>query len=527
MMDEIEEENIRDEKNTSCWNCCSSNNHNKQIENEEEFNRSHNMSLSFLYLLCLITGASSLAIAFWVQRIEVHWLHIFVIGLTSPAFVGFAVFLACRTKLSDNTQPVKSNCYRRSYIIAMVPCCLAVIFLDVVRFLLYLQINKTINELIFINLKIFYVAFQVLFIGKYLGKHLEENLMSRFFLMHLIGTNMFLWFHEFSVHSTQSLEFLRDHFSKVKAESNAKMTWKIIEASEPYVYPLVIQFMIIASAASYQIWLNMRCFEATTQDIYIDDDYGDIRPNRHRRTIRYVTGPITNSDLMQTNVETSDKSMSLLSCGLILGSFIFVGLVFSGLLLLSNRVDREMAITIYYSYQIALFACMITASILCLKHLPNERNPSINVADLDILILVPMLGYLLYAEFSFVSSFADVFSRRYSTLLFFISLGRVFQSLIQTLTISKAFTHGLGSTNHGCCSPVFNPMMLLLFANAGLWVTESIFDLRIAFVAPVQCQYFGSPLWSSIKFALYPLCILFRFISCTSILEILLWSDEN
>ena len=527
-MNENEETNTRDESCNCCWSCCSSNNHSKndKAENEDELNRSQNMSISFIYLLSLLTGASSLAIAFWIERIELHWLHIFIIGLTAPAFVGFAVSLACRTNLSENSQPAKSHCYRRSYIIALIPCCLAVLFLDVVRFVSYIQSNKTIKEIVFTNLKIFYAAFQVLFVGKYLGKHLEENLISRIFLMHLVGTNIFLWFYEYSKHSSQSLDFSSLHYHESHVENNTNLTLRIIEASEPYIYPLVIQFMIIMSVALYQIWLNMRSFQAKTQDIYIDDDYGEIRPARNYRTLRYLTGPITHSDLMQTNIETSgQKSISLLSCGLYLGSFIFVGLVFSGLLLLSNRIDRDTAIIIYYSYQVALFLSMIIACILCLKNLPDE--PTLIVADLDILIFISMLSYLLYAEFSFVSSFTNVFSQWYSTLMFFISLTRIIQCLIQTFLISKAFRNGLGSSNHNCCSAVINTLIFLLFANAALWVTESIFDLRIAFVAPVQSHYFGDTLWRSIKFALFPLCILFRYTSCTSLLEIILWSDDS
>lgn len=529
-MDENDEDSSRDERINFCWHCCDTKDQNmkKKYENEDEYelNQCHNMSLSSLYLLCLVAGASSLAIVFWLQRIDIRWIHIFVICLTTPAFIGFTVFLACRTSLSENTQPAKAQFYRRSYMIAMIPCCLAVLFLDIVRFILYIQSNKTIYELVFINLKIFYVAFQVLFFAKYLGRHLEESLISRLLLTHLIGTNLFLWFHEFSMRPAYNLEFLRHQYAKSQAGSNAKVMLKIIEASEPYVYPLVIQYMIIASVASYQIWLNMRNPITNTQDIYIDDDYGDIRSGRSQRTVRYVTGPITNNDLMQANVETSDTSWTFLSCGLIFGSVIFVGLVLSGLLLLSHRVDRESAITIYSSYELVLFVCMIFACCICLKHMPYERVSPITVADLDILILIPMLGYLLYAEFSFIAAFDRVFIHLHSSLLFFLSLARVIQSLLQTLTISKAFRHGFGSTSQNCCSPAFNSVMLLLFANAGLWVTESIFDLRIAFVAPVQCHFFGNTFWRLIKIVVFPFCVLFRFISCTSLLEILLWSDE-
>ena len=514
-------------KSRFCWDCCGSKNYgrNEKTDSENELNRSQNMSFSFLYLLSLITGASSIAITFWLDRIEVHWVHIFIFGLALPAFFGFAIYLACPSNLSANNQPAISPCYRRSYIIAMVPCCVAVIFLDSMRFVDYIYSNKSIMDLVFTNLKIFYAAFQMLFVGKYLGKHLEENLMTRLFLMHLIGTNMFLWFYELSTNSPQSFEFSSIYYHEQHSESKTHLTLKIIKASEPYIYPLVIQFMIIMSAALYQIWLNMRCFQAKTQDIYIDDDYGEIRPVRNYRTVRFVTGPITNTDLMQMSIETSGRnSTSFLSCGLILGSFTFASLVFSGLLLLSNRIDRNIAVNIYYSHQITLFLLMIIACALCLKHLPNE--PFLVVADMDILILVAMLNYLLYAEFSFVSSFTHVFSQPFSTLLFFTSLMRITECLAQTLLISKAFRNGLGSTNQNCCSPVINTMMFLLFSNAALWVTESIFDLRIAFVAPVQSEYFGTTLWRSIKFALFPFCILFRFTSCTSLLEIIFWSDE-
>lgn len=486
------------------------------------------MTISFLYLICLVTGAGSLAIAFWVQRIDATWFHIFVMGLTSPTFVGFAGYLACRTSVSEESQLAKALYHRRSYMIAIIPCCLAVLFLDFVRFVLYIQINNTLIDLVFINIKIFYIAFQVLFFAKYLSRHLEENLLTRLFLMHLIGANIFFWTHEFSIHSAHSLESLREEHTKAQAESTAKLTLKILEASEPYVYPLVIQFMIVASGASYQIWLNMRSLDAKVHDIYIDDDYSEIRPNRrHRRTVRYVTGPLTPIDLMETNIETSERSVSLVSCGLVLGAFVFVGLVFSGLSLLSNRVDRDTAITIYYSYQLVLFLGMTVASFLFLNKLSNERNSSIDVADLDILILLPMLGYLLYSEFSFVASFTEVFVNLHSALLLSNSLARVVQSIAQTLVISKAFRYGFAASNQNCCSPVFNSMIFLLFANAGLWITESIFDLRIDFVSPVQCKYFGKSLWGLIKFTLFPLCILFRFISCTTLLDILLWSDGN
>lgn len=512
---------------SSCWHCClSKNNRQNDGGNDEELNRAHNMSISILYLLCLITGASSLAISFWVQLIDLYWLHVFVICLIGPAFVGYGLFLGCKTSWNEDTQPIKTQTSRRSYIIALIPCSLATIFLDAIRFVLYIEVDRTVIDLVFINCKLFYVAFQVLFLGKYLGQHIKESLSSRLLLMHLIGTNIFLWFHEFSVHSTHSLEFLRHEYSKIYMKK-ARLTVQIIENSEPYMYPLVIQFMIIASGAAYQIWLNMRSLTAEVHDIYIDDDYNEIRTNAPQvRTFRYITGPITQSELLTTNVETSKKSVPLVSCGLVIGSFVFVGLVLSGLLLLSNRIDRELSLTVYYSYQVAIFSTMTVASWLCLHDMSRDRISLTAMSGLDILILLPMLGYLLYAEFSVVAGISQLFSSLFGTLIFFISLMRVFQVLSQTIVIAKAFRNGLGSSSRNCCSFGPNGLMFLLFTNAALWVTESIFDLRIPFAAPVQCRYYGITLWRSIKFALFPLCVLYRFISCSSLLEILLWSDE-
>ena len=508
---------------SSCWHCCVS----KNVKKSSDVLKTHNMTISLLYLLCFLTGASSLAISFWLGLTDVHWVHIFMITLISPAFVGFGLFLGCKSNWSENTQSAKALCYGRSYIIAVVPCCLAAVALDALRIALYIETNRNITDIVFINLKFFYIAFQVVFLIKYVRYHIAESLCSRLFLMHLIGTNIFLWFHEFSVHSTRSLEFLRNEYSKLYVQKG-KLILKIIDSSEPYVYPLVIQFMIIASAASFHIWLNVRGLEAETQDIYIDDDYTEMRGavTRRHRTVRYVAGPLAHSEMIEANVETSEKHIPLLSCGLVIGSFSFVGLVFSALLLLSQSLDHNTALTVYHVYQSALFVCMISSCVTCLAKMSQEQIPTLSVGGLDILILVPMLGYLLYAEFSGVASFSDIFDHRSSAIVLFLSIAKIIQAALQSIIITKAYRNELTSSGQGCCSFVPNALMFLLFSNAGLWISESIFDLRISFVTPVQCRFYGSSLWEAIKFALYPLCVLFRFTSCSSLLEILLWSDE-
>lgn len=517
---------------SSCWHCClSKTNHDlKNLEaNHSELTRGHNMSISILYLLSLITGASSLAVSFWVELIEVYWLHIFVIILISPTIIAFCLFLSCKTGLSKSYQPSTAVFQKRSYIIAMLPCSIATVFMDVVRFILYNQIDRSITELFFINFKLFYIAFQVLFLWKYLGVHLKESLATRIFLMHLIGTNVFLWFHEFSVHSTHSLEFVNQKYSEIY-KHKAKLTVKIIEHSEPYLYPLVIQFMIIASGAAYQIWLNMRSLTSDTQDIYIDDDYGEIRPrdtSSQMRTHRFVSGTATRFDFPKTDVATTRRNAPSFLCGLAFGAIVFIGTVFSSLVLLSNKIDRDFALKIYYTYQVALFSSMSLASWLSFRELSLNRIPWNGLGGLDILLLVPMLGYLLYAEFSFVAGLTEMFSDIFGGFVFCISILRIIQVLLQTVAITKIFRNGLQSTASACCS--FGPscLMFLLFTNAGLWVTESIFDLRIPFAAPIQCRYYGISLWRAIKFALFPLCVLYRFISCSSLLEIILWSEET
>eukprot|EP00794_Sanderia_malayensis_P007652 gene7652-8492_t len=340
---------------------------------------------------------------------------------------------------------------------------------------------------------------------------------------------MFLWLHELSLHSSHSLEFSPKEHLKVY-DKKANLTMKLIEKTEPFLYPLIIPLMIIASGASYQIWLNMRYVTIETQDIYIDDDYGEVRPNHRQlqaKTYRYVSGSAMQFDWSKTDVETKKHSGQNYFCGLIFGMIVFVGLVFSSLALLSNRVEQDFALKIYYSYQIALFASMSVASWLSFGDASHDDTLRGQLGGLDILVLITMLGYLLYAEFSFVAGLSEMFSKLLGSLIFCTSLLRILQVLLQTIAITKAFRISRNLSNRGCCVFQLNSLMFLLFSNAGLWITESIFDLRIPFVAPVQCHYYGAPLWRAIKFAVFPLCVLYRFISCSCLLEVLLWPDNE
>ena len=514
---------------SSCWHCCLSNintSDDSDLKAPQNFDKTENMMYSILYLFCLFTAGTTLVLAFWIQLLDVYWLNIFLIIFIIPSLIGCFVGLSRRKSKNTGYEELRGFRYKRPFVIGLIPCSLATIAMDIIRFVLYLEVDRSILDLIFINCKIFYVGFLVLYLWKYLNIHLKESLCSRLFQMHLLGTNVFLWFHEFSIHSTHSLEFIKHRWSETYMQK-ARFTVKVIEAVEPYLYPLIVQFMLIASGAVYQIWLNVRNLQSDTHDIYIDDDFDELRQVKQTTLIAPAkTYRFFASSPIPVEVSSKQTKYSLLSCGFFFGLLIFAGLICVTVIVLSNNIDLDLGLHLYYSFQIALFSSMVLACLIAFKGISQEHHPYYETGGLEILLLISMLGYLLYAEFSFLAGIGELAEDPYGYFILAISSLRIVQTISQGVIVSRALRRGVPEPKKCCCPSGMDGLMFLLFTNAGLWVVESIFDLRVPLAAPIQLHYYGKSLWRAIKFSLFPLSVLYRFISCTSLLEIILWTEE-
>ena len=495
---------------------------------------------SIIYFLCIITSGTAFVLSFWVELVSVDWIRLFLLACVCPGIVGFIRTLTAKKsgKDSSDTDQEHSLAYR-CFVIALFPTSAAYIGLNVIRFALYFEMSRSFGDVVYFTFIISYVVLQLLYIIHHVKYYTKESLYTRIFALHVLGTDVLLWLHEFSIHSTRNLEFLLD--KRFENFTSSRFS-HFLDTVEPHIYPLVIQTMLVACGAVFQVWIDVGKLDSVLLNILFEEE--SIRKaaeNEREREMNQVflfppayevRPPSSSSGDMSSNSQSSIKpdppKRQFVSIGLIVGFLMFGGLVTICCLSMSPQNNPVLSKNVYLTFQVVLYITIYIACYAVLRSLnsPNNLDTSLitqHFNALTTMLLLSMFGYMLYAEFSIIAATGDPFDHHH-VLELILSFLRMLHLCLQVITLIRSRRY----RRHSVCLYKFvqcpyDSLLYLAFCNAGLWVVESIYDLRVPTASIIQMEYFGTDMWQAIRFCSFPLCTLFRFLSFIGFLEIILF----
>ncbi|XP_040564587.1 proton channel OtopLc isoform X2 [Lepeophtheirus salmonis] len=431
------------------------------------------------------------------------------------------------------------------------------------------SIIRPILQMIFVFVQMYFI-----FLNQKMNIY-KSKLMSRFGLMHMIATNICVWFnvliletsHEILGHGphhhtngdgTQPTPISDDHSSNDSHHSNGGQHTQIPEAhyltdevpnsdyskgmefqlshlvsmcqrennimskllsdSGPFLFPCTIEYSLICAAVLFVMWKN------------IAEEHEHYKFQRRRRKISAhlsVFNPEIRSNLPTAEEERSAHQYSVdcthANTGLFTGIFVMVITIISLIVffVLMSSPDphlNEIAVTVASLTELSLYVLTILAVIMGMIQVRTLWYDTSRKMELDnLLLIVAQTGVFMYAAFCIIGSF---FQLRDHLIAFLASMATLVQTTLQTVFILDC-----------SCRFAYNPQQVksksgrevvtfLLVCNLAMWAINTL-ETNRADSHPIQVKFYGGEwAWPIITHVSMPLAIFYRFHSTVCLCEI-------
>lgn len=340
--------------------------------------------------------------------------------------------------------------------------------------------------------------------------------LSRIGLMHMIATNIAVWFEDIvretirelgrtssatdadnsSSLSSSSLRLVEQYekygFPHCQGDS---LMGEVVEMSSPFLYPCSILYSIICASILFVMWLNL-----SKKDPKDDRQSGEPVPKE------------------RSNVDCSSSSR-----GLFLGIIIFVAAV---IILITffvlARTDEFMntAVRLDHLGDVAIFVITTISLILAfhrthgLRYTEHDDGPGFE----DALLVISLLGvYILCVTNIIAGALTDI--EHYGHLIILSNCLRCVQATVQTLYLLNTMRKRVWKREQEEAKTGREFVTFLLICNFALW-GMNIFEVQRSEANPVQANFYGSVAWNIITHVSVPLAIFYRFHSTVCLANI-------
>ncbi|XP_054721857.1 proton channel OtopLc-like isoform X2 [Uloborus diversus] len=271
----------------------------------------------------------------------------------------------------------------------------------------------------------------------------------------------------------------------------------IWEKATPYLYPLTVQYSLVAAAVIYITWTNLHTQRSKLQRFAAVSVYGK--------------DPSSSSSSEDVNCSGSTR-------GLFLGLLVLVvGLI--GLILffvLAHETDFNVLFLIA-SLEIGIFGLSTLAAIIGLLQIRKMKSKTSRQRRLlELLQRVGMLAVYIYGICNIIVGGVSMTSLQ-NFLLFLHGTLMVTQACLQSLFIYQISKKRLSPLNLDE-KPGRQVVIFLVFINLVLWILES-FTTQNQVRYELQLKFFGYIAWPVITRIFLPLVILYRFHSAVALME--------
>ncbi|XP_052873628.1 proton channel OtopLc [Anopheles cruzii] len=376
-----------------------------------------------------------------------------------------------------------------------------------------------------------FIQMYFIFLNNEQIKVYRHKIVARFGLMHMIGTNLSVWFsvliqetkHEILTfynpenrtlrishrlgnkmmpHPVESVAHLRVARG-LKGPHNifecrrSNIIGTLVQDASPFLFPCTIEYSLICAAILYVMW-------------------------------RSISRPQTEPPQRQESLHPLKRSPHHYSVdcagahkGLFIGILILVLTIISLILffvLISRPEFVSLAVTEVNICELTLYGTTTAATLIGMFQVRHMQYDAFRSFSLDDILLVGgQTGSFLYSTFTVIGGHFTM--RRDTVLVLITALASLVETACQTMFILDASRRSAATQEHIRKKPGREIVTFLLVSNLAMWAINTLEKSR-AESHPIQLHFYGLWAWTIITHVSMPLAIFYRFHSTVCLCEI-------
>ncbi|XP_058814142.1 proton channel OtopLc isoform X2 [Topomyia yanbarensis] len=376
-----------------------------------------------------------------------------------------------------------------------------------------------------------FIQMYFIFLNNEQIKVYRHKILARFGLMHMIGTNLSVWFsvliqetkHEILTfynpenrtlrishrlgnklipHPVETIAHLRVARG-LKGPHNifecrrSNIIGTLVQDASPFLFPCTIEYSLICAAILYVMW---RSISRPQMDPV----------QRHENLLPMKRSP------HHYSVDCAGAHK-----GLFIGILILVLTIISLILffvLISRPEFVSLAVTEVNICELTLYGTTTAATLIGMIQVRHMQYDAFRSFSLDDILLVGgQTGSFLYSTFTVIGG--QFMMRRDTVLVLITALASLVETACQTMFILDASRRSAATQEHIRKKPGREIVTFLLVSNLAMWAINTLEKSR-AESHPIQLHFYGLWAWTIITHVSMPLAIFYRFHSTVCLCEI-------
>ncbi|XP_065091311.1 proton channel OtopLc [Ochlerotatus camptorhynchus] len=376
-----------------------------------------------------------------------------------------------------------------------------------------------------------FIQMYFIFLNNEQIKVYRHKILARFGLMHMIGTNLSVWFsvliqetkHEILTFYNPENRTLRishrlghktiphpvDTVAHLRVARGLKGPHNIFECrrsniigtlvqdASPFLFPCTIEYSLICAAILYVMWRSIS------------------RPQSEPPQRQESLHPLKRSP-HHYSVDCAGAHK-----GLFIGILILVLTIISLILffvLISRPEFVNLAVTEVNICELTLYGTTTAATLIGMIQIRHMQYDAFRSFSLDDILLVGgQTGSFLYSTFTIIGG--QFMMRRDTVLVLITALASLVETACQTMFILNASRRSAATQEHMRKKPGREIVTFLLVSNLAMWAINTLEKSR-AESHPIQLHFYGLWAWTIITHVSMPLAIFYRFHSTVCLCEI-------
>ncbi|XP_052900039.1 proton channel OtopLc [Anopheles moucheti] len=376
-----------------------------------------------------------------------------------------------------------------------------------------------------------FIQMYFIFLNNEQIKVYRHKIVARFGLMHMIGTNLSVWFsvliqetkHEILTfynpenrtlrishrlgnkmmpHPVETVAHLRVARG-LKGPHNifecrrSNIIGTLVQDASPFLFPCTIEYSLICAAILYVMWRSIS------------------RPQNEQPQRQESLHPLKRSP-HHYSVDCAGAHK-----GLFIGILILVLTIISLILffvLISRPEFVSLAVTEVNICELTLYGTTTAATLIGMFQVRHMQYDAFRSFSLDDILLVGgQTGSFLYSTFTVIGGHFTM--RRDTVLVLITALASLVETACQTMFILDASRRSAATQEHIRKKPGREIVTFLLVSNLAMWAINTLEKSR-AESHPIQLHFYGLWAWTIITHVSMPLAIFYRFHSTVCLCEI-------
>ncbi|KAF4523612.1 hypothetical protein B566_EDAN014586 [Ephemera danica] len=282
----------------------------------------------------------------------------------------------------------------------------------------------------------------------------------------------------------------------------------LVQNASPFLFPCTIEYSLICAVILYAMWKNVSTVT---------------RPERPGFSTIGRGGSVRSAGKLVAQHSSQHFSVDCANAhrGLFSGILVLVLTIISLIMFFVLLREEEFALIAIYEFNICeltLYSTATVAALLCMFQMRNLKYEVNRHLELDnILLIIAQTGLYIYSMFSIIAGYFSVDITRPGILT--TALFSLIQTTCQTIFVLDAWWRRCATAIQIRRKPGRQLVTFLLVTNMAMWTINRLESSRADF-HPVELRFYGVWAWTIITHVSMPLAIFYRFHSTVCLCEI-------